>query len=130
MYPVFNERTFPLSNVGIQTLLEGVLFISSTPQQVLSDAGDLTGAYVTAEALVDSASLSGTDNLELVTARMIASHEEFSDRSLGLFSKIAARYGPGERGCCVSAYETMSTGKAQLKCVWGVSTRVVMYSTI
>lgn len=68
--------------------------ISSASSQVLSDAGDLTGAYATAEALVDSASRSGTDDLELVTARMIASREEFSDRSLGLFSKIVKRCGP------------------------------------
>lgn len=65
--------------------------------QVLCDAGDLTGSYEAAEALVgamptsEGSSVSGGVHLDLVTARMISGREDCSDRSLGLFVKIADR---------------------------------------
>lgn len=58
----------------------------------------MTEAYEAAEALIDllpaSASVGATPDcadIGLVTARMMSSRDECSDRSLGLFAKIAAR---------------------------------------
>lgn len=79
--------------------------------QVLTDAGDRTGAYEAAKALVEAAtpsnsplarvaasSADGTGvggeadpNLDLVSARMICSQEDCSGRSLDLFASIASR---------------------------------------
>ena len=70
---------------------------------MLCDAGDLTGAYDAAEALVDAVPIrdamrtsegsrvSGGADLDMVTARMISGREDCSERSLGLFAKIADR---------------------------------------
>lgn len=74
---------------------------------MLCDAGDLTGSYEAAEALIgavptsEGSDVSGGVDLDLATARMISGREDCSDRSLGLFAKIADRltntiqkYGP------------------------------------
>ncbi|CAM9131369.1 unnamed protein product, partial [Laminaria digitata] len=66
--------------------------------KVLCDAGDLTGACDAAEALVDAiptsegSSISAGVDLDLATARMISGRDDCSDRSLGLFAKIADRF--------------------------------------
>ncbi|CAM9148330.1 unnamed protein product, partial [Hapterophycus canaliculatus] len=77
--------------------------------KVLSDAGDLNGAYESAKALVaampaapsaafgkirgDYGRGDGTrdSHLDLATARMVSSSEDCSDRSLELFASIASR---------------------------------------
>ena len=64
---------------------------------MLCDAGDLVGAYDAAEALVrampisEGPRVSGGMDLDLATARMISGREDCSDRSRGLFAKIADR---------------------------------------
>lgn len=64
---------------------------------MLCDAGDLTGACDAAEALVDAiptsegSSISAGVDLDLATARMISGRDDCSDRSLGLFARIADR---------------------------------------
>lgn len=64
--------------------------------QVLCDTGNLMGACEAAEALIEimpspDAETSDGAGLDLATAQMVASRDECSDRSLGLFTKIAAR---------------------------------------
>ncbi|CAN0136313.1 unnamed protein product [Ectocarpus sp. 6 AP-2014] len=72
--------------------------------KVLTDAGDLTGAYTAAKALVAlTPAPSGKptagvgdgepeDGLDLAAARLISSREDCSDRSLDLFAAIASRF--------------------------------------
>ncbi|CAM9125922.1 unnamed protein product [Ectocarpus sp. 8 AP-2014] len=72
--------------------------------KVLTDAGDLTGAYTAAKALVAlTPAPSGKptagvgdgepeDRLDLAAARLISSREDCSDRSLDLFAAIASRF--------------------------------------
>ncbi|CAM9143834.1 unnamed protein product [Ectocarpus fasciculatus] len=72
--------------------------------KVLTEAGDLTGAYTAAEALVavtpaPSGRLTAGvgdgepgDGLDLAAARLISSREDCSDQSLDLFAAIASRF--------------------------------------
>lgn len=80
----------------------------STPRllvfQVLTDAGDLTGAFKAAETLVAVTPVprgkptagvgdgEPEDGLDLAAARLISSREDCSDRSLELFAAIASRF--------------------------------------
>lgn len=94
------NRRYQLADRGVHRPLPSRLFRLI---QVLCDAGDLAGAQAAAEVLAEiskSSSLSGSTTmtspaapyLELAAARMIAMQDECSERSLGLFSKIASGY--------------------------------------